>query len=68
MRRRVHRLKVHQETVHEELERFLNTMEGTLEAVVPFVVPVFMPFGGAARTTWLLVVERYEPTKAAADR
>jgi len=58
MRHRVHRLKVHEDTAHEELERFLNTLQGEFVAVVPFVVPVFMPFGGAARTTWMFVIER----------
>ena len=62
MRHRVHQLRVHQDTVHEELERFLNLLEGELVAVVPFVVPVFMPFGGAARTSVLLVVERLGTT------
>lgn len=62
MRHRVHRLKVHQDTAHEELERFLNTLAGEFVAIVPFVVPVFMPFGGAARTTWFLVVERVQAT------
>lgn len=64
MRHRVHRLKVHEDTAHEELERFVNDLEGELVTVVPFVVPVFMPFGGAARTTWLLVVERLGPAEA----
>jgi hypothetical protein len=59
MRHRVHRLKVREDTAHEELERFLNDLEGEVVTVVPFVTPVFMPFGGAARTTWMLVVERF---------
>jgi hypothetical protein len=58
MRYRVHQLKVHQDTAREELERFVNDLEGAVVSVVPFVVPVFMPFGGAARTRYLLVVEQ----------
>lgn len=58
MRYRVHRLKVHRDTAHEELERFLNQLEGTFVGVVPLVVPVFMPFGGAAHTRYLLVMEQ----------
>jgi hypothetical protein len=58
MHHHVHRLKVHGATAHEELERFVNDLEGELVTIVPFVTPVFMPFGGAARTTWLLIVER----------
>lgn len=64
MRHRVHRLKVHQDTVHEELERFVNDLEGELVTVVPFVSPLFQPMGATSRTTWLLVVERF----AASDR
>lgn len=55
---RVHRLEVHKDHVHEELERFLDRLTGQLVEVVPFVTPVFMPFGGAARTSHLLIVER----------
>jgi len=65
MRHRVHRVKVHEDTAHEELERFVNDLEGELVTVVPFVTPVFMPFGGAARTTWMLVIERIRPADGA---
>ncbi len=66
MRYRVHQLKVHPDTAHEELGRFVNLLEGEFVTVVPIVVPVFMPFGGAARTRYLLVVERVAKTAEAA--
>lgn len=58
LRHRVHRLQVHQDTVQEDLERWVSDLEGELVTVVPFVSPVFQPMAATARTTWLLVVER----------
>ena len=55
---RVDRIAVDQDTVQEKLETFLNQMEGTLEAVVPFAVPKLQGMGAACRVAFLLIVER----------
>ena len=61
MRYRVHRVELHKETAHDELERFLELLTGEVVSIVPWVTPVFMPFGGSSRTSHALVVERLEP-------
>lgn len=58
MRYRVQRVEVRANDVDAQLERALERLTGELVAVVPIVTPVFMPFGGAARTSRLLLVER----------
>lgn len=55
---RVHRVEVDKRTVVDELERFLDRLSGEVVSVVPWVTPVFMPFGGSSRTTHMLIVER----------
>jgi len=58
MKYRVHQLEVKKETAQEQLERFLNLLEGEVLAVVPYVAPVFQGMGATAKVDFLLIVEK----------
>lgn len=58
MHYRVHRLEVKKDTARETLEQFLNTMQGEVTAVVPYVTPTFLPMGATAKVSFLLAVEK----------
>lgn len=56
---RVHRIDLRRTHEHEDLERALARFEAAdIVEIVPIVQPVMMPFGGSARTTHVLVIER----------
>jgi rhamnose utilization protein RhaD (predicted bifunctional aldolase and dehydrogenase) len=54
----VHRLDVRKDTAQEELEQFLNQLEGEVLTVVPYVVPTFQLMGATAKVGFLLIVEK----------
>ncbi|MCK6560253.1 hypothetical protein L6R21_13735 [bacterium] len=58
MRYRVHRLEVREEKAREELEEFLNRLTGEVQAIVPYVSPIFRLMGATAKTKFLLIVEK----------
>ncbi|MBM4025046.1 MAG: hypothetical protein FJ280_06500 [Planctomycetes bacterium] len=58
MKYRVHRLDVTKETAQEELEQFLNQLEGEVLTVVPYVVPTFQLMGATAKVGFFLIVEK----------
>jgi rhamnose utilization protein RhaD (predicted bifunctional aldolase and dehydrogenase) len=58
MEYRVHRVEVKKDTAQEQLERFLNQLNGDVLSVVPYVSPTFQPMGATAKVSFLLVVER----------
>lgn len=58
MRYQVHQLKVKEETARETLQAFLNQLQGEIVTIVPYVRPIFMPFGATSRTDFLLIVEK----------
>ena len=58
MKYRVHRLKVEKNTVQEELEQFLNQLQGKVLAVLPYVTPTFQGMGATAKVDFLLIVEQ----------
>ncbi len=60
MKYRVHRLEVKANTIQEELEKFLNQLEGEVLAVVPHVTPTFQMMGPTAKVNFLLIVEKVE--------
>ena len=60
MRYRVHRLEVKKDTAQEQLERFLNQMEGKALSIVPYVAPTFQGMGATAKVAFLLIVEEVD--------
>jgi len=58
MRYQVHQLKVMEETASETMQAFLNQLKGEIVAIVPYVRPLFMPFGASSRVDFLLIVEK----------
>ena len=58
MKYRVHQLAVKKDTVQEQLERFINQLEGEVHSVVPFVAPTFQGMGATAKVEFLLIVEK----------
>jgi hypothetical protein len=58
MKYRVHRLEVKKYAAQEELELFLNQLEGEVLSIVPYVSPTFRGMGATAKVDFLLVVEK----------
>ncbi len=58
MKYNVHRINVKSDTMQEKLEHLLNQLDGEVIAVIPHVVPFFSMMGAAAKTDYLLVVEK----------
>ena len=58
MNYRVHRLEVKKDTAQENLERFLNQLEGDVLSVLPYIVPKFKGMGATAEVDFLLIVEK----------
>jgi hypothetical protein len=60
MKYRVHRLDVKKERAQENLEQFLNHLEGDVLAIVPYVTPTFQLMGATSKVDFLLIVEKTE--------
>ena len=58
MEYRVHRLEVEKNSAQDQLERFLNRLEGEVVSVVPMVTPSFQMMGATAKVDFLLIVEK----------
>lgn len=61
MKFKVHRLELKgawASNAAELLEHFLESLEGEVVSIIPIVVPVFMGYGGGARTAAILVTTR----------
>ena len=58
MKYRVHKLEVKRSTMQEQLENFLNKLNGEVVSVLPNVKPTFLPMGATAKVDFLLIVER----------
>ena len=58
MRYRVHRFDIDMSRDQRELERFLNSLEGEVVAIIPSVNPKFTPGGMGAKVNFLLIVEK----------
>ena len=58
MKYRVHQISVKKDTVQDQLERFINQLEGEVLSVVPFVVPTFQGMGATAKVDFLLIIEK----------
>ena len=58
MKYRVHQLSVKKDTVQEQLERFINQLDGEVLSVVPFVAPTFQGMGATAKVDFFLIIEK----------
>ena len=58
MKYRVHRLAVKKDTAQQELERFLNQLEGQVLSIVPYVTPTFQGMGATSKVDFMLIVEQ----------
>lgn len=56
MKYKVHRYDLRMTTAQQDLERFLNTLEGEIIAIIPNVTVV--PFTFASKVDFLLIVEK----------
>lgn len=62
MKYKVHRVDVKSNTMLEKLEQLLNQLDGEIVAVIPHVTPFFSMMGAAAKTDYLLIVEKKSST------
>jgi hypothetical protein len=58
MEYRVHRLEVKQDTAQEKLELFLNSLNGEVLSILPYVSPTFQGMGATSKVLFLLIVEK----------
>lgn len=58
MRYRVHRLNIKMTQDQNNLEQFLNSLEGEVAAIIPNITPRFTPGGMGADVDFLLIVEK----------
>jgi hypothetical protein len=56
MKYKVHRLAVRKDDIQEQLDHFLNTLEGEVISVLPNVTQYFLCYG--AKVNYLLIVEK----------
>ena len=56
MQYRVHRLQVRKDNLQQELEQFLNKLEGEVISVLPNVTQYFLCYG--AKVDYILIVEK----------
>ena len=55
---KVHRLEVNEDTAQEQLEIFLNRLEGEVLSVMPFTTPKLKGMGATSIVKFLLIVEK----------
>ena len=58
MKYMVHRIDVKRATMQEDLEKFLNRLDGEVISIIPNVKPTFQFMGATAKVDFLLVVEK----------
>ncbi|MFN2303622.1 MAG: hypothetical protein ACK2TV_07800 [Anaerolineales bacterium] len=58
MKYRVHQLDVKEDTAQEKLAHFLNSLDGEVVSIVPYVSPVFKGMGATSKIAFLLIVEK----------
>ena len=58
MKYRVHRINVQSDNMQQQLEQFINQLNGDVISVVPDARPSMWILGGAAKIVALLVVEK----------
>ena len=58
MKYKVHKIEVNKETMQENLEQFLNKLDGEVVSIMPNVRPTFQLMGATAKIDYILVVEK----------
>ncbi|MFC1622582.1 hypothetical protein ACFL1Y_01120 [Patescibacteria group bacterium] len=58
MKYKVHKFRLKMTKDSEELEIFLNNLNGEVTAIIPNVQPKFLPMGATAEVDFLLIVEK----------
>lgn len=58
MKYKVHRLDVKSNTMHETLEKFLNSLKGEVVSIFPNVRPTFQGMGATAKVDFIIIVEK----------
>lgn len=58
MKYKVHKLEVTKNEAQQQLEQFINSLRGEVVSVVPYVAPLFRPWGATSNVKFLLVVEK----------
>jgi hypothetical protein len=60
MKYRVHRFDIRMTRDQQNLERFLNSLEGEVVTIIPNVKPTFQPMGATASVDFLFIIEKLE--------
>jgi len=55
---KVHSIDVNSKNIHNQLENYLNMLQGEVVAVLPNVIPRFHLMGATGTVDSLLIVER----------
>jgi len=58
MKYKVHRLEVKSKTMQQQLEQFINRLDGEVISVLPNVKPTFQFMGATSKVDYLLIVEK----------
>ena len=58
MKYKVHKVEITKDDAQDKLEHFLNSLRGEVVSVVPFVTPLFRPWGATSSVKFILVVEK----------
>ena len=58
MKYKVHRFDLKMESDKENLEDFLNSLEGEIVSIIPNVKPTFQGMGATAIVNFLYIVEK----------
>jgi len=58
MKYNVHRLNVNGDNMQDNLNRFINSLNGEIIAIIPNVKPTFLGMGATAKVNYLLIVEK----------
>ncbi len=58
MKYKVHRFDIRMPKDQDNLERFLNSLEGEVVTIIPNVKPTFQLMGATAKVDFLLIVEK----------
>lgn len=57
MKYKVHQFKIDMRKDKDNLEHFLNSLEGEIVSIIPNVKPTFQLMGATAKIDFLLIVE-----------
>ena len=58
MKYKVHRVEVKSKTMQENLEQYINNLQGEIVSIIPHVRPTFQLMGATAKIDYILIVEK----------